>query len=120
MYATLLIAHIVGAVLTGIATLFVVIVVSAARTQRYRVMAQVLAVLATFEVCSGVALAAVSPAMTARALCGNIVLYLSVVALCEAILYVCMKGGAQSYPVRTLAPVGASVALFAGTVLLGL
>lgn len=121
MYSAILIVHIAGAVATGIVTLYASGAMLLKRSELYRRLALVLAAVASFEVVTGTALAVLSANVTVASVCGSIALYVAAIACVEVILFMRMNGSGVRFPfAKTIAPVGASIALLLSGVVLGL
>lgn len=120
-YSTLLGLHILGACATAFFSAYAGYILWMRLTSRYALCARVLGILATYQVGTGAMLAILSPLISARSLCGNIVLYLGAIALLEAVLYMRMRQGYGLFPARmSLSPVAGALAVFAGAMVLGL
>jgi hypothetical protein len=120
MFETLLIIHIVGACITGLAVSYAGIAMWKHQENTYQPLALILAALAGFEILTGTALSVISSQITAISLCANIAVYLSVVFAVEALLYLHMKKISLTFPLAYVATtLGSALSLFAGAAALG-
>ena len=120
MYAAVLIAHISGAILTGIIGVFAVGAMILKKETVYRRAALVLAALGAFEVLSGTVLAVLSKSISVASVCGNIALYVGAVAFVETLIYMRMRKTAFRFPsIQTISAIGSSLVLFALAGVLG-
>ncbi len=119
-YTALLVVHIVGAVVTGCALVLGGAAMVAGKSSAYRLTAIALGSLAAFEVVTGTLLAIFSPTVSVISVCGNIALYLIVVAVVLVPLYIRVRQASLQFPgVQSLSPVGASVAFVFISIALG-
>lgn len=119
MFSAVLIMHIAGAIATGIIAVYACTMMVLGRDTAYRMTAQLLAALAAFEVFTGIGLAVLSPEISVISVCGNIALYLAIVAALEVLLFLRMPNGVVRFPiVQTVSPISVGIAaLIAGVVL---
>ncbi len=121
LYTLFLVLHLAGAGATGIAASYTGVVLWKREDASYRMCALILGILATFEILSGVALAVISFKITAPSLCANIILYLSIVAFIETLLFFRMKKISMSFPLtQILSPIAASLMLLIAAIAYGL
>jgi len=121
IYSFLLVVHIGGGIVTGIAASYAGVVLWQRTSALYRACALILGALAAFEVFSGVVLAFISLKITAQSLCNNVALYLLIVFFVETLLFIRMRKVSISFPLaQTLIPVVASLALMVAAVSYGL
>ena len=101
MHTTLLILHIVGAVMTAIAAFGAVFVLYRQLETKYRASVFTLAFFVVFQLTSGTVLYLLSPDMSIFVLCRNFALYLTIPITLEVILFMKIKRRAKSqiYPV---------------------
>ncbi len=120
MYSLLLMLHIAGACATILASVAAGVFMTTHASTRYRSIAIMLAWLATFEIMTGVMLAVFSPTVSAVSVCANIIVYLSVIAGIEFVLFRKMMHSSTRYPaIAAISPVGSALAILFGAVLLG-
>jgi heme A synthase len=111
-YSIILILHIVGACMAGLAALSTAFVIGREQQRSYRSSAIILGALGGFQVVSGVLLAFVSPQITILSLCNNIALYLSTWFVLETLLFLRMNKISVPFPFTpALSPVIASLVL---------
>lgn len=121
MFAAVLIAHITGAIVTGIAVLYSLYVLAKNDVPRMRPVFLTLGYLGAFEVATGVALALLSDFVTVASVCDNIAVYLILVGLVESALYAALKRTGSAVPVTAaISPTIGSLVLLTAGVLLGL
>lgn len=119
-FSALLISHIIGAVLTGAATLTVCVSVIAGYSTAYRSLSLLMGALTAFDVLTGTMLAVMSPMITVASVCDNIALYVAVVVCVQYVLYTRLKNTPRELQlVSALSPVGAALLLTAGALALG-
>ena len=107
--------------MTGFAAVYAGVALWRSTSVLYRTCALTLSGLAAFEVLSGVLLAAASSTVSAASLCANIALYMSLVAVVEALLFIKMKKLSMSFPLtEALAPILGSLALMGVTIAYGI
>ena len=120
MYTSLLAVHIVGASATGIIASYTGIAIWRRQERSYRRLALILASLAGFEILTGVVLSVVSSQITAISLCANIIAYLSVVFVVEALLYARMRKISLAFPIAWVsAPIASALSLLAAAAAFG-
>ena len=114
LYGSFFALHIIGACVTALIGAYAIAMLWRREERKYSISASVLGAVAGFEVITGILLSVLSLKITALSLCGNIALYLSIVLLLEAMLFVRMKKGAAVFPTTTtFAPIAASLLSFA-------
>lgn len=92
--------HIIGACVTGLVASYTGLVLWKKDFSKYRRLAQMLGVLAGLEVATGVTLSVLSLEISALSLCANLFVYLSVIFLLEAVLFMRMKKVSLLFPLQ--------------------
>ena len=119
-YSILLSIHVGVAVITGIIASYAGVVLWQKDRASYRPSALILGALAGFEILSGTILSIASSKITALSLCSNIVLYLSVVFIVEALLFLRMKKVSVYFPItQIVSPALIGLVLFVGAIAYG-
>ena len=114
LYSLFLTLHLTGAFATFGVVGFAGKTLLQQHENSYRYYAILLGVLGAFEILSGIALAVVSPEVTALSLCKNVALYLAMVFGVEGLLIARMK---QTFPTRlAFSPIALSLMLFMGAI----
>lgn len=120
MYTAILFAHIGGAFATAIVALAACTAVVTRKDTLYRRAALWLGGASSFAVATGTLLAVISPAVSVRSICENILLYVLCVLFVEALLFSRMKHSAEQFPaVRALSPLAGAVMFTLGALVLG-
>ena len=110
MYSILLVVHIAGACVTALVGAYALAMLWRREEGKYSRCAKVLGAVAGFEVLTGTVLAVLSLQVTALSLCANVVVYLSIVLLLEAALFMRMKKISIRFPSATaFSPIAASL-----------
>ena len=119
-YEIVLIAHIIGACVTGVVAAYASVAMWNDFSDKYRLCATILGSLAAFEIVSGTALSVLSLQVSAASLCSRIFLYLAIVAIVELLLFARMKKVSVTFPISLVtSPIAASLILFSGALALG-
>ncbi len=121
MYSLLLAVHVVGAMATLIVSCYALIILTRDRSDRFAHVTRMIALLATFELISGAAVAALSPTVTAVSLCDNIALYILLVSVVLGTLRVRMQRTGLQFPLmHSVSSIGVGIMVLGGVAMLGL
>ncbi|MBP9757264.1 MAG: hypothetical protein KBD06_01565 [Candidatus Pacebacteria bacterium] len=116
----LLSAHIVGAIVTIVVSVYALAIVVRGNQEQFPLVALFLGALAGFELTTGALLAALSPAVTVVSVCDNIALYLALVITVEASVFLRMHNRDRFPMQKTLASIGVGTTFLMIGVVLGL
>lgn len=120
LYSSILVAHILGAVGTGLCGATALYLLAQNRAHLFSFSALTLAMFGVFQTLSGALLALVSPSVTALSLCDNLALYIVPLIALELLLALRMRHFGVTVPSRvTFTPIAGSVAVFCALVVVG-
>jgi hypothetical protein len=122
MYGALLIAHLMGAALTGVQGIAsVVALIRGSVVVTYHRQAKVLSTLGMVTIATGAMLSIVSSKISAASLCDNVAIYLGTLAVVEALLYFKIKSLQQPFPLgATLSRLAIGTAPFVFALAIGM
>lgn len=120
VYWWILVLHLIGASATAFVGAYALVVLWNHFEDTYRRIAIILGALAAFEILSGTLLSALSLTVSAVSVCERLALYLSLVTIIEALLFVRMKKLLLAFPLTVvLSPIAASLMALLSAVVYG-